>query len=116
MTAFTYVRATTPDEAVAQKAKFPDARYIRGGTNLLDLLKMGVETLTHLIDINQLPFSGLDQQAGGLRIGALVSNTDAANHPLIRERYPLLSEAILVGASQQLTLTVQNWRSAPPLC
>jgi xanthine dehydrogenase YagS FAD-binding subunit len=89
-------------EAIYERAKSPEARYIGGGTNLLDLMKMGVETPTHLIDINALPLAKIEELDGGVRIGALVSNTDAANHPLIRERYPVLSEAIVAGASQQL--------------
>lgn len=102
MKPFTYVRVKTVHEAIYERAKSPEARYIGGGTNLLDLMKMGVETPTHLIDINALPLAKIEELDGGVRIGALVSNTDAANHPLIRERYPVLSEAIVAGASQQL--------------
>lgn len=102
MKPFTYVRARAVAEAVSVFAKSSDARYIGGGTNLLDLMKMGVETPSHLIDISLLPLKSIEEQDGGLRIGALVSNTGAANHELIRTRYPVLSEAILSGASQQL--------------
>ncbi len=102
MKPFTYIRVKTVEEAVAAKAKHPTARYIGGGTNLLDVMKMGVETPSHLIDITKLPLSTIEEADGRVRIGALVSNTDAANHPLIRERYPVLSEAIVAGASQQL--------------
>ncbi|HXR78355.1 MAG TPA: xanthine dehydrogenase family protein subunit M, partial [Bryobacteraceae bacterium] len=77
-------------------------RFIGGGTNLLDLMKMGVEKPAHLIDINHLPLTKIEPHGDGVRIGALVSNTDAANHELIRTRYPVLSAAILAGASPQL--------------
>jgi xanthine dehydrogenase YagS FAD-binding subunit len=100
MRPFTYTRPKTVDEALHAYA--PDARFIGGGTNLLDLMKMGVERPARLVDINRLPLAKIEEHEDGIRIGALVSNTDAANHPLIRTRYPLLSEAILAGASQQL--------------
>ncbi len=102
MRPFTYTRAQTVDEAIGAYGEGPDVRFIGGGTNLLDLMKMGVERPARLVDVNRLPLTSIEEHEGGVRIGALVSNTDAANHQLIRTRYPVLSEAILAGASQQL--------------
>ena len=102
MKPFTYTRATTVEEAVKAIGQGPGARFIGGGTNLLDLMKMGVEQPSHLIDITRLPLTGIEERNGGVRIGADVTNTDAANHALVRTRYPVLSEAILAGASPQL--------------
>jgi xanthine dehydrogenase YagS FAD-binding subunit len=88
------------------------ARPIAGGTNLLDLMKEGVMTPSHLVDINAIALAGLDgiEDAGkdGLRLGALARNADTAYHPLVRERYPLLSSAILAGASPQLRNMATN--------
>jgi xanthine dehydrogenase YagS FAD-binding subunit len=102
MKAFAYARATTVEEALRAYASHSDSRFIGGGTNLLDLMKMGVEQPSALVDISRVPLNTIEEHEGGVRIGALVSNTDAANHPLIRQRYPVLSRAILAGASQQL--------------
>lgn len=102
MRPFTYTRPQTVDDAIQAYAQGPDVCFIGGGTNLIDLMKMGVERPARLVDLNRLPLTAIEEHEGGLRIGALVSNTDAANHPLIRTRYPVLSEAILAGASQQL--------------
>lgn len=102
MRPFTYTSATTVAEAVQAYAQAPETCFIGGGTNLLDLMKMGSERPARLVDINRLPLTNIREHEGGVRIEALVSNTDAANHPLIRSRYPVLSEAILAGASQQL--------------
>ena len=86
-----------------QIAADPAAKFIAGGTNLIDLMKEDVERPSRLIDISRLPLKTVEETAdGGLRIGALVPNTDLAYHPLIEQRYPLLSSAILAGASQQL--------------
>ena len=86
-----------------QIAADPAAKFIAGGTNLIDLMKDDVERPARLIDITRLPLKTVEETAsGGLRIGALVPNTDLAYHPLIEQRYPLLSSAILAGASQQL--------------
>jgi xanthine dehydrogenase YagS FAD-binding subunit len=102
MTPFAYERARNLDAAIAA-AGHPGAKFIGGGTNLLDLMKMGVETPATLIDINHLPLSAIeDLPDGGLRIGAAARNSDAANHPSVRQRYPLLSQALLAGASGQL--------------
>ncbi len=103
MKAFTYERATTPGTAAAHALNTPGAKFIAGGTNLLDLMKLEIETPVHLIDVNGL---GLDEitptPEGGLRIGALVRNTDLAAHPLVRRDYGVLSRALLAGASGQL--------------
>jgi xanthine dehydrogenase YagS FAD-binding subunit len=100
MRPFTYTSAQSVDDAI--HAAGPDSCFIGGGTNLLDLMKMGVERPAHLIDIHRLPLNTIEEHESGVRIGAMASNSDAANHPLIRERYPVLSQAILAGASPQL--------------
>ena len=103
MRAFTYERARTPAEAAAAAVRQPDTRFIAGGTNLLDLMKLEIETPGHLVDVNGL---GLDKieamQDGGLRIGALVRNTDLASDMHVRRDYAVLSRALLAGASSQL--------------
>ena len=99
---FSYERPTDVAQAVAL-AQQPGARFIGGGTNLLDLMKNGVETPQRLIDVSRLPLAAIiELPQGGLRIGALARNSDTANHPLVRQRYPLLSQAFLSGASPQL--------------
>ncbi|CAG8863344.1 Aldehyde oxidoreductase FAD-binding subunit PaoB [Pseudomonas fluorescens] len=101
MTPFAYSKPADVSEAV--KLAGPATRFIAGGTNLVDLMKENVARPERLIDINGLPLRDLQETAGGgLMIGALVSNADLAWHPLIEKRYPLLSEAILAGASPQL--------------
>jgi xanthine dehydrogenase YagS FAD-binding subunit len=103
MKSFTYERASSPDKAVAAAAANPGARFIAGGTNLLDLMKLEIETPQHLIDVNGLAFDAIGPtSAGGLRIGALVRNTDLAAAPEIRRDYAVLSKALLAGASGQL--------------
>jgi xanthine dehydrogenase YagS FAD-binding subunit len=103
MKSFTYERPSSPAEAAAAVASTPDAKFIAGGTNLLDLMKLQIETPTHLVDVNGL---GLDKveptQEGGLRIGALVRNTDLAADARVRKDYGVLSRALLAGASGQL--------------
>jgi len=100
---FQYARANDVADAVRMIATDPTAKFIAGGTNLLDLMKEDVERPSRLIDISRLPLKTVEETAGGgLRIGALVPNSDLAYHPLIEQRYPLLSSAILAGASQQL--------------
>ncbi|MBS0546396.1 MAG: xanthine dehydrogenase family protein subunit M [Proteobacteria bacterium] len=102
MKAFTFERATDVDAAVASSAK-PGARFIAGGTNLLDLMKVEVEKPAHLIDISRLPLRDIaETPEGDLTVGALVSNTDLAAHPKVRERYPMLARAVVNGASAQL--------------
>lgn len=97
MKAFDYARAATPADAIGT-----DARIIAGGTNLLDLMKLQVETPARLIDINHVGLDGVERDGEGLRIGALVRNSDLAAHPAVRQDWPLLSRAILAGASPQL--------------
>jgi xanthine dehydrogenase YagS FAD-binding subunit len=100
---FQYARANDVADAVRQIAGDPTAKFIAGGTNLIDLMKQDVERPSRLIDISRLPLKSIEETAdGGLRIGALVPNSDLADHPLIEQRYPLLGSAILAGASQQL--------------
>jgi xanthine dehydrogenase YagS FAD-binding subunit len=100
---FRYARASDVADAVRQIAAAPAAKFIAGGTNLLDLMKDDVERPLRLIDISRLPLKDVEQTAdGGLRIGALVPNSDLAYHALIAQRYPLIGSAILAGASQQL--------------
>ena len=100
---FQYARATDVADAVRQLAADPGAKFIAGGTNLIDLMKEDVERPTKLIDITRLPLKSIEETAqGGVRIGALVPNSDLAYHPLIAQRYPLLASAILAGASAQL--------------
>jgi xanthine dehydrogenase YagS FAD-binding subunit len=102
MNPFHYVQATEQAGAVAQVADDPRAAFLAGGTTLLDLMKLGAQTPATLVDINPLPLSRIEEQGGGIRIGALVTNTDLANHEVVRRRYPVLSQAILSGASPQL--------------
>ena len=103
MKSFTYERATSVSAAVASAAANPQARFIAGGTNLLDLMKLQIETPGHLIDVNGLGLDKMEKTAdGGLRIGAMVRNTDLAAHADVRRDYGLLSRALLAGASGQL--------------
>ncbi|WP_049292845.1 FAD binding domain-containing protein [Franconibacter helveticus] len=103
MKAFTYERATTPAEAAASAKQHPGAKFIAGGTNLLDLMKLEIETPVHLIDVNGLALDKTESTAeGGLRIGALVRNTDLAADERVRRDYAVLSRALLAGASGQL--------------
>lgn len=103
MKAFTYERAKTPAEASAAIARNREARFIAGGTNLLDLMKLQIETPAHLVDINELELDQIeDTPDGGLRIGALVRNTDLAAHARVRRDYGVLTRALVAGASAQL--------------
>ena len=100
---FQFARASDVADAVRQIAADPKAKFIAGGTNLIDLMKEDVERPSRLIDISRLPLNTVEETAeGGLRIGALVPNSDLAYHPLIAGRYPMLASAILAGASAQL--------------
>jgi xanthine dehydrogenase YagS FAD-binding subunit len=103
MKPFTYERARTAAEAAAAAARVPGSRFIAGGTNLLDLMKLQIEAPTHLIDVNDLALNKIEPTAeGGLRLGALVRNTDLAAHPVVRRDYGVLARALLAGASGQL--------------
>lgn len=100
---FEYQRASDVAEAMRLITADPTAKFIAGGTNLVDLMKGDIERPSRLIDISRLPLKSIEATAeGGLRIGALVPNSDLAYHPVITERYPLVASAILAGASAQL--------------
>src|SRR5688572_23514437 len=100
---FEYTRASDIADALRRASAEPHAKFIAGGTNLIDLMKEDVERPTRLIDITQLPLKAVEETPdGGLKIGALVPNSDLAYHPIVERRYPLLARAILAGASQQL--------------
>ena len=103
MKSFTYERANSPAAAAAAASRIPGAKFIAGGTNLLDLMKLEIETPAHLIDVNGLALDSIETTPeGGLRIGALVRNTDLAADQRVRRDYGLLSRALLAGASGQL--------------
>jgi xanthine dehydrogenase YagS FAD-binding subunit len=103
MKVFTYERARTPAEAAAAVMRVEGSRFIAGGTNLLDLMKLEIETPPHLVDVNGLGLDKIEPTAeGGLRIGALVRNTDLAADARVRRDYGVLSRALLAGASAQL--------------
>jgi len=103
MRPFTYSRAASVEEAASTAAATQGARFIAGGTNLLDLMKLQIETPTHLIDVNHLGLDRIEPTAeGGLRIGAMVRNTDLAADKVVRRDYAVLSRALLAGASGQL--------------
>ena len=102
MHAFSYIRAQRLEDAIAAMER-PGTRVLAGGTNLLDLMKGDIEQPTALVDITRLPLADIvETSGGGVCIGALARNSDTANHRLIRERWPLLSQALLAGASPQL--------------
>jgi xanthine dehydrogenase YagS FAD-binding subunit len=116
MNPFAYSKASSPEAALLQAGSDPGsttahgaARFIAGGTNLLDLMKENVMRPARLVDINALPFDGIEALPdGGLRLGALARNAATAYHPLVREHYPLLSTAILAGASPQIRNMASN--------
>jgi xanthine dehydrogenase YagS FAD-binding subunit len=100
---FQYASSTGVHDAIGALASNPEARLVAGGTTLVDLMKLDVETPNQLIDINRLPLGDITETAaGGVRIGAMARNSAVAYHSLIRDRYPLVSEALLSGASGQL--------------
>ncbi len=101
MIPFRYSRPSSVEDAVMMAGE-PGSRFLAGGTNIVDLMKMGVERPSHLIDITRLPLDRIEEHEGGIRLGALTRNSAVAAHPLIRERYPVLSQAILAGASPQI--------------
>ncbi|HMF67438.1 MAG TPA: xanthine dehydrogenase family protein subunit M [Phyllobacterium sp.] len=103
MKPFTYQRAEDLRDALAGAAGTPNAKFISGGTNLLDLMKLEIERPAHLVDINHLPFNSIEETGeGGLRIGAQVRNGTLAADPRIRSGYPVLAQALLAGASAQI--------------
>jgi xanthine dehydrogenase YagS FAD-binding subunit len=109
MNPFAYQRAREPEMAIDAVSASGSSKYLAGGTNLIDLMKNGVETPDRLIDINRLALERVeDLPGGGLRLGAMARNAETANHPLVRQRYPLLARAILSGASPQLRNLATN--------
>ena len=102
MNQFQYVRATKPQAAIEAVAQDANAKFIAGGTNLVDLMKRGVMTPQKLVDINRLPFNKIEREGNGLRIGALALNSAVADDKQVRERQPLLALALNAGASGQL--------------
>ena len=108
MQPFKYTRATDVAGATRAVAANKDARFLGGGTNLLDLMREGVESPSELVDIARLNLTQIRSVGGGVSIGALAKNTDTANHPLIRQNYPMLTQAILAGASAQIRNMATN--------
>jgi xanthine dehydrogenase YagS FAD-binding subunit len=102
MNVFGYAKADTIGAAVAAVAGDPRARFVAGGTTLIDLMKEGVEGPDTVIDINALPLDEIVADEAGAHVGAMVRNSDLARHPTVRQRYPMLSQALLAGASGQL--------------
>ncbi|MFJ8670106.1 FAD binding domain-containing protein [Streptomyces sp. NPDC093600] len=106
MRPFSYLRASTAEEALEAFAAHPGAQFLGGGTNLVDLMKLGVAAPEFLIDVSRLPLDRIEETPdGGLRVGAAVRNSDLAAHPIVRTRYTALSQALLSGASGQLRNT-----------
>jgi xanthine dehydrogenase YagS FAD-binding subunit len=108
MKPFKYSRATDAAAAVRTVTASPSVQFLGGGTNLLDLMREGVESPSELVDITGLKLNQIRVANGGVSIGALAKNTDTANHPLIRSAYPLLTQAILAGASPQIRNMATN--------
>lgn len=109
MNPFEYIRAEQPDTAVDAVLHGSNAKFLAGGTNLVDLMKDGVEQPSRLVDITRLPLNKIERLPdGGLRLGALARNSDTANHGLVRVEYPMLARAILSGASPQLRNSATN--------
>ncbi len=102
MRQFEYIKATDIEMAIDAVASHPDASFLAGGTNLVDLMKLGVKTPTRVVDINKLPLTGITDMPHAIRIGALEHNSDVACHPLVQANCPLLAQALLSGASPQL--------------
>ena len=113
MKSFTYERARSPAEAAAAAARTQGAKFIAGGTNLLDLMKLEIETPAHLIDVNGLALDKIEATPdGGLRIGALVRNTDLAADTRVRRDYRVLTRALVAGASGSCA----TWRRPQGTC
>lgn len=108
MRPFSYLRTVDPNAAARAVAANPRAKFLAGGTNLLDLMKEDVERPTQLVDVSRLQFAEIRPARGGVSIGALATNTETANNPLIRNGYPLLTQAIVAGASPQLRNMATN--------
>jgi xanthine dehydrogenase YagS FAD-binding subunit len=108
MRPFRYVRATDPTGAAREVTSNPQAKFLAGGTNVLDLMKEDVERPNELVDLTRLKLAEIRPWRGGVSIGALATNTETANHPLIRNNYPLVTQAIVAGASAQLRNMATN--------
>src|SRR3712207_4633112 len=113
MRPFIYTPTSTVPAATQKLKANPNAKYLAGGTNLLDLMKEDVERPTELVDITRLALTEVKiittgANKGGIAIGALSKNTDTANHPLIRQNFPLLTQSILAGASAQIRNMASN--------
>jgi xanthine dehydrogenase YagS FAD-binding subunit len=108
MRPFKYTRASEASTAAGAVAANPQAKFLAGGTNLLDLMKEDVERPSELVDLTRLKLAEIKRSGSGVSIGALATNTDTANHPLIRKNYPLLTQAIVAGASGQLRNMATN--------
>ncbi|HTG34721.1 MAG TPA: xanthine dehydrogenase family protein subunit M [Thermoanaerobaculia bacterium] len=108
MRPFRYVRASDPNAAAGAVAANPLAKFLAGGTNILDLMKEDIERPTELVDLTRLKLKEIRPKRGGVSIGALATNTETANHPLIRQNYPLLTQAIVAGASGQIRNMATN--------
>ena len=109
MIPFEYQRVDQAEAAISAVANSQNTKFLAGGTNLIDLMKNNVERPTRLVDITHLPLGRIeDLPDGGVRLGALARNSDTANHPLVRQKYPLLAQALLAGASPQLRNMATN--------
>lgn len=108
MKLFEYHRAASSTDAVKLIAGHPQGRFLGGGTNLLDLMKDGIGEADHLVDLSWAGMTGIRESNGGLMLGALATNTETANHPLVRSGYPLLTRAILAGATMQIRNMATN--------
>ena len=108
MRPFDYVRASDPNGAARTVAGNPQAKFLAGGTNLVDLMKEDIERPNQVVDVTRLALKEIKPLRGGVSIGALATNTETANHPLIRSNYPLLTQAIVAGASAQLRNMATN--------
>jgi xanthine dehydrogenase YagS FAD-binding subunit len=105
---FSYLRTSDANAAARTVGANPQAKFLAGGTNLLDLMKEDIERPTQLVDVSRLKLSEIKPARGGVSIGALATNTETANNPLIRSNYPLLTQAIVAGASAQLRNMATN--------
>lgn len=108
MKLFEYHRAVSAGDAVKLVNDHPEVRFLAGGTNLLDLMKDGIQNATDLVDLSRAGMTEITKTKSGLSLGALVTNADTANHPLVRSDYPLLSRAILAGATMQIRNMATN--------
>src|SRR4051812_251775 len=102
MNNFGYMRATSVEQAIETHGRFTGAEFIGGGTNLVDYMKEGAVQPATVVDVKSLPLATIEEHAGGLRLGALATNSAVAYHARVRDHYPVLSQALLAGASPQL--------------